>query len=96
MIDVSNIVNEINQNLVNEFDKIVIKGLENKGYFFKDKLQLENFIKDNCNAVDDCLKQTKTYYVKSEPFLIHFYASNVNFNYLEQKITADYGYYRYL
>lgn len=65
----------------NRIDDILIKGLELKGYSFSTKSELEDFIKTNCQCIDEQFKETKTFYVKGEPFLVYNYSVNTCIDY---------------
>lgn len=77
----------------------MIHGLKLKGFEFKNRIELENFIKDNCSCADDLKKQIRTYYIKSVPFLLHCYKTEIKpiiSDSIEVTITADLGFYRFL
>lgn len=93
------IVIESVKDLANQFDEIIHKGLNLKGYTFFDKLELEIFIKENCRCEDyEQLKQ-RIYYVKDIPFLLHNYEvvyEPINYNQNNITMSANWGYYKYL
>jgi len=62
------ITNNVAKDISKKINKLIIKGLEKKGYFFKDKNQLISFIEKNCKA-KLTLSNHKVLYVIEEPFL---------------------------
>jgi len=93
------IMQQLSKDINNSFDKLLIDGLILKGYKFFDRLELEVFIKEYCRCADDLRNQTKTYYVKNIPFLLHCYKTEINPIVSDKKeisINADLGFYKYL
>ena len=91
------IMNSVSNDLAKKFDDILIEGLKKKGFEFNDKIELQNFIKENCTILDrEDLKQ-RTYLVKNVPFFFHDYNIEFDLNIgKENKFIATYGHYAYL
>ncbi len=85
------------QNAISIFDKKIeekfIEGLKNKGYEFKNRFELENFVKSNCRCTID-FTQKRVYYVNNVPFLeLHLDFKNNIFN---NNINFDFGSFKFL
>ena len=96
---INEITDEYFKDVFNKLDKLILDGLELKGYNFVTKRQVMKFIKKNCKCIDDLQNQTKTYYVKDIPFLLHCYKTEINpilNTSNEISITTNLGYYKYL
>ena len=81
-----------------KFEELIIEGLKRKGFEFKNRMELENFIKSNCKCEDIVTKKKRTYLVNGVPFLIHFYGIKVDINSMNSDYTfnANYGSYSYV
>jgi DNA-binding winged helix-turn-helix (wHTH) protein len=93
---VSNLSNDLNKKL----DDYVIEGLKRKGFKFKNKVELEAFVKERCSCKDNIDIKEKVYYVDNIPFFLHNYQIETLQMPLttdnEYKITANLGSYVYL
>ena len=85
---------KINQTIENYF----IEGLKRKGFEFKDRQQLENFVKLNCRCEDNVLCKKRTYFVNKIAFLVHNYESNIDIKTENNstELTVNSGTYLYL
>ena len=94
----SQLIKEVSDSLNKQMDNVIIEGLRLKGYSFNNDSELHEFIKDFCIIEDRPHLMEKTFFVKSEPFMIHYYALNNDFNFNNEplKMTASLGKYRYL
>jgi hypothetical protein len=63
------ITKKMTESINEKLDDLVVKGLESKGYFFKDRKEVESFVKDNVQSKDFIDKNETIYYVKGTPFL---------------------------
>ena len=94
------LTNKIANDLVKTFDDYLIHGLKLKGFDFGDKQSLEKFVKTRCRCEDYTPRRERTYFVDDKPFLLHNYEIDMNFGYEKTdrntKITATYGYIKYL
>lgn len=74
MIELEEIlINKIANNLCLKLNDLIIEGLKLKGFEFKDKLELESFIKLNCSCEDNINFKQRIYFVKKIPFFLHNY-----------------------
>lgn len=71
------ITEEVSRQLAQKTDEIFIEGLRRKGYEFKDRESLEQFVGEHCTCEDWAPKQQKTYFVKGKPFLFHSYGIEI-------------------
>lgn len=93
------IMNKLSENLINQLENLFIQGLKNKGFEFKNKIELENFIKKRCRKEDYIEFKKNIYYVDEIPFLIHYY--EVVFEPITEynngiEMTANYGKYAFV
>lgn len=92
----SNLISGLNKKLEN----ILIEALKKKGYEFDNRLDLQNFIKQNIRIEDYQAKHERIYFVNDIPFFIHFYKSNCVPAKTELErgfcMTADLGTYAFL
>jgi hypothetical protein len=90
----------MNKKIVKSIDDYFIEGLNRKGFKFKNKLEIEEFIKNRCRCADDVIAKEKTYFVDDKAFFFYKYSveplkmSNINDRNLT--ITANAGYYSFL
>ena len=84
----------INEKLTEHF----IEGLKRKGFEFKTREELENFIKSNCKCEDNVHLKQRKYFVNDIPFFIHYYEVDMNINWDSNDSikSVSYGNYRYL
>lgn len=93
------VISRLSNNLVNQLEGLLIQGLKNKGFEFKNIIELENFIKTRCRKEDHIEFKKHIYYVDEIPFLVHYY--EVIFEPITEyntgfKITANYGRHAFL
>lgn len=67
------VINELAKKLSDKFEEIFIEGLRLKGFEFDSRQELETFVKENCECIDDFLDGAKYYYINGNPFLLHKY-----------------------
>jgi hypothetical protein len=89
------ITKTLTEKLINNFENIIIQGLKNKGFEFKNKNELENFIKTRCRKEDYLLKKQAIYFVDDAPFLSHNYEQVIE-PMQNNNISANWGYYVFL
>lgn len=69
-----------------------------KGFEFKSKVELEEFIKSNCRCEDYADIKQRTYFVNNVPFFFHDY--NIVYEPIDfskpYEIKANYGLFKYL
>lgn len=86
--------------LESQLELLIIEGLKRKGFEFENRIDLEQFIINNCRVVDDIGKKQRHYYVSDKPFFLHNYeiAFNPMIKTLDNQVSlsADYGTYCYL
>jgi hypothetical protein len=89
---------KLSQHHYKELENVVIMGLRNKGYYFDNKIHLEEFVKENCKIEDNVNLKEKVYFVKEEPFLLHKYDFDIKFNQDNRTttLTASLGSYHYM
>lgn len=86
------------ENINSRFDEIILNALYWKGYNFKERLEAEQFIRDNCRRVVN--KNVSIFFVKEEPFLK--IRNNIEIAYNTsvtdgiQKIECELGNYEFL
>jgi len=93
------VIQEIAKVLSNKFDDLIVEGLNRKVFEFKNILEAESFIKENCKCEHYSDEHRRVFYVKNEPFLLHDYKiemSDIDLNNGFPKINASYGSYAYL
>lgn len=93
------VISRLSSNLANQLEDLFIQGLKNKGFEFKNKIELENFIKTRCRKEDYIEFKKHIYYIDEIPFLVHYY--EVIFEPITEdnngiKMTANYGKYAFL
>jgi len=83
-----------------KLEDYVIEGLKRKGFEFKHKLELEQFVTERCRCENNIDLKEKVYYVDNIPFFLHNYKSELLHMPLitdrEFKLTANLGTYAYL
>jgi hypothetical protein len=93
-------MNAVANKIKNTFDNLIIEALKRKGFDFKNRVELEEFIKSNCRCEDRVDLKQKTYFVNDIPFFLHCYEneSEISTVTLERSLTfsAKYGSYAYL
>lgn len=103
---VQQLINNITKDLNKKIEDIIKEGLKRKGYEFADDTDLLIFIKKNCRCEEIKLisanQKEKRYYVKDIPFLLFRTESenNIMSSLIDSngtlKVSANYGYYKYL
>jgi len=95
------IQDKIIEDYQNQIEKCIINGLKRKGYKFKNKVELSEFLIMNCHCMDHVQSKIRIYYVNDTPFLQQDYNSDIR---IEEdhssvqpiKIKASFGYCKYL
>lgn len=95
----SSVVNSLSEGFVSKLENLIIEGLKRKGFEFESRIEIENFIKKNCECLDNVSLQERVYYVNSIPFLLHHYGVIVD-PFIKDRsvisVDATYGSYEYL
>lgn len=105
--NISNKFDLINQRIEELYDKlhykineIVVEGLKKKGFEFKNKFEVEQFIVANCRCVDNTETKQRIYFVNNTPFLMHNYEVKVDLPKIERceyvSMYASIGEFAYL
>ena len=94
-------VKELSSRLVDKIDAVCIEGLKRKGFEFKKKSDLENFLQTNCRCEYNKSTEEKVYFVNDIPFLLHKLENKIDFTtdalYEKSiKLVATCGSYSYL
>lgn len=96
----ADVIGRLSSELNKKLEDIMIEGLKLKGFEFKNKIELENFIKAHCRCEDNIDLKERIYFVKDIPFFLHKYEIEMDTQpfYEERKysMTANYGRYAYL
>ena len=86
--DFTNLNTDLYREMIEHFtkatDDLIEKGLKRKGFVFKNRFEMEMFIKNNCemNSQNDSVY----YYVNGEPFLIR----KIQIAFDTNTVTAEY------
>jgi hypothetical protein len=93
------VIDSLYYRLNNQLEDLVIEGLKRKGFQFKNRIELEDFVSLNCRCVDNIEAKERVYLVNDLPFFLHKYEI------IQEPITeynngihmsANYGRYAYL
>ena len=88
--------NDLNKKLEGYF----VEGLKRKGFEFKHKIELEEFLKERCRCEDNIDLKEKIYYVDGTPFFLHNYKIEPlrmpSITESEYVLSANLGTYAYL
>jgi len=101
MSDIGNeLVNRISNDFNNKFEELIKEALKIKGFDFKTKIELAQFIKDCCRCDDFVDVKERVYYFENTPFLLHKYSNEtikmpINNN-GDFTLNADYGSFSFL
>ena len=91
---------EYHEKLLHEFDNKIIEGLKRKGYTFRTRNELEEFVKENCKIVrqeHEDLKESQTFYVNKVPFLYYVPATGLQkIDQNENRFSVTLGSYSFL
>lgn len=94
------IINQLAGELNKKFEEYFIHALKRKGFTFSSRLEMEQFIKDNCRCEDNTEIKERVYFVKDMPFFLHRYRLGINIetgmNDFETTVKGDYGSFSYL
>ncbi len=97
---IHDVIGRLSNDLNKQLENYVIEGLKRKGFEFKDRIELEAFIKERCRCEDNIDLKEKVYYVDNTPFFLHNYKSESlqmpSITDREYKLTANLGTYAYL
>lgn len=97
---IADVIGRLNSQLNKQLEDYMIEGLKRKGFEFKNRIELENFIKSNCRVEDRTDIKQRTYFVNDIPFFLHCYEIEMDLNPIqtdrEFKMSANYGSYAYL
>ncbi len=79
----------------------IIEGLKRKGFEFKNRFELEEFIKLNCRCEDRKKFKQRIFFVNDIPFLLHCYEMKLDLNTItndkfEVEMLVNYGSFAYL
>lgn len=97
---IAEVIGRISSQLNKKLEDYIVEGLKIKGFEFKNRTELENFIKLNCRCEDRTDIKQRTYFVNDIPFFLHCYEIEMDLNPIttdrEVKMSANYGSYAYL
>ena len=97
---IADVIGRLSSQLNKKLEDLWIEGLKRKGFEFKNRIELENFIKSNCRCEDRTDIKQRTYFVNDIPFFLHCYEIEMDLNPIlpdrELKMSANYGRYAYL
>ena len=97
---IAEVIGRLSSQLNNKLEDLWIEGLKRKGFEFKNRMELENFIKSNCRCEDRTDIKQRTYFVNDIPFFLHCYEIEMDLKPIktdkEFKMSANYGRYAYL
>ncbi|NLH51836.1 MAG: hypothetical protein GX459_03195, partial [Bacteroidales bacterium] len=97
---IADVIGRLSSQLNKQLEDYMIEGLKRKGFEFKNRMELENFIKSNCRCEDRIDIKQRTYFVNDIPFFLHCYEIEMDLNPIktdkEFKMSANYGRYAYL
>ena len=83
------LTSQIVEYMAKQLDVRTVEGLRLKGFEFKNRKELGDFIKANCSKEETM--NTTTYSVKGEPFLVHTYP-----DYHTLPVTFSLGNFKYV
>ena len=92
-------VSSLINGLYNKLENYIIEGLKRKGYTFKTRTELEQFVKDHCRCEDNVDLKERVYYINDIPFFLHNYAIEMTGPTFEDRKTTmsvTYGTFAYL
>ena len=96
----ADVIGRLSSQLNKQLEDYMIDGLKRKGFEFKNRFELENFIKSNCRCEDRTDIKQRTYFANDIPFFLHCYEIEMDLNPIqtdrEFKMSANYGRYAYL
>jgi len=75
---IESIMNNSFRDLSEKLDNLIIKALKLKGFEFDNKIELNQFVKNNCRCEDNVDFKERTYYVHDKPFFLHKYKTEVS------------------
>ena len=99
MMDIKeDLFNSVNNDLNDKMNKVIVLGLNKKGYFFNNNVELKDFVVKNCVIEENSFNNTQHYKVNGVPFMMFIkninpidYSENISSNY-----TYSLGSYKYL
>lgn len=92
---VQDLVAKIADKLNSELERLLIEGLNKKGFFFKNKTELIEFVSKNVRYEDYEFVKERTYFVNDVPFFKHWYAIDGH-NFDTTDMSINYGSYSFL
>ena len=96
----ADVIGRLSSELNKKLEDIMIEGLKLKGFEFKNKIELENFIQAHCRCEDNVDLKERTYFVNDIPFFLHKYEMEMDtlpfYEEGKYSMTANYGRYAYL
>jgi len=98
---IGDVIGRLSTELNHQLENYMIEGLKRKGFKFKNRFELENFIKSNCRCEDRTDLKERTYFVNDIPFFLHCYEIKMDLNQItndkgEVQMSANYGSFAYL
>lgn len=96
---IADVIGRLSSGLVKALEDYMIEGLKRKGFEFENRLELENFIKNNCRCEDTPHIKERVYFANNIPFFLHKYEIEITNPITldgEVKVSANYGSYAYL
>lgn len=94
---IADVIGRLSSQLNKQLEDYMIEGLKRKGFEFKNRIELKNFIKSNCRCEDRTDIKQRTYFANDIPFFLHCYEIKMDLTTdREIKMSANYGSYAYL
>jgi len=98
---IGDVIGRLSSELNQQLENYMIEGLKRKGFEFKNRFELEKFIKSNCRCEDRTYLKQRTYFANDIPFFLHCYEIKMDLNPITNdkdkvKILANYGSFAYL
>lgn len=98
---IDNVIGRLSSELNHKLENYMVEGLKRKGFEFKNRMELETFIKSNCRCEDQTDVKERTYFVNDIPFFLHRYEIKMDLNPITNdigrvKMSANYGSFAYI
>ena len=95
----ADVISRLCDGLNKQLENYLIEGLKRKGFEFENKFELESFVRQRCECIDNLEHKERIYSVDGKPFFLHRYEI-IQQQITEEnngiKMTANYGSYAYL
>jgi len=98
---IGDVIGRLSSDLNQQLENYMIEGIKRKGFEFKNRIELEAFIKSNCRCEDHTDVKERIYFVNDIPFFLHSYEIKMDLNPItndkgEVRMSANYGSFAYL